>query len=111
MFVFFRTILVIVQASTTASKRPNEYQIKELYNGGSSGPYVTAVLSSSDVKGTFVIGNGESYSSGISPVVNRPLKEKTDYIIFLRYIENEVNSLFPYKYLPSHFIRTSRSEI
>jgi hypothetical protein len=85
-------VIVIVESSIR-SLTPSENLIaKDLkpYQGNSEGPYVTAYLKAAVLPLTFVIGDGKEYNSEEEKYFNQPLQKNTNYIVFLRFFENQV---------------------
>ena len=93
---FFRSILIIVQASTSSKKNSDTYQHNQLkpFSADSSDPYVTAGFSYDNLPKTFVVGDGGTYTLDNTNYINQPLKANTPYILFVRFIETEVLFVF-----------------
>ena len=90
--IFFRSILIIVQATTSSKKNSGTYQPNQLkpFSADSSNPYVTADFSYDNLPKTFVVGDGGTYKLDNKNYINQPLKANTPYILFVRFIETEV---------------------
>jgi hypothetical protein len=61
------------------------------YDANTRDPYVTAHLKVDDLPKTFMIGDGKEYNSKIQKYLNQPLKQNSNYIVFLRFFESQVN--------------------
>ncbi len=85
--------MVIVQnvkSSLTPSKNLRTSDLKP-YKANKNDPFVTAYLKTDVLPLTFVIGDGKEYNSEKEKYVNQPLKQNSNYIVFLRFFENQVN--------------------
>ncbi len=92
MYFLFRTVMVIV--ATEKRRTVESIQTEELkaYKANTKDPYITAYLKTDVLSSTFVIGDGKEYNSETEKYFNRPLRQNSSYIVFLRFFENEVNS-------------------
>jgi hypothetical protein len=89
-----REVMIIVQVAPK-NKGVNKIGKSDLkqYHANTKDPYVTAYLKADVLPLTFVIGDGQEYNSGKENYFNQPLKQNSSYIAFLRFFENEVNSV------------------
>ena len=88
--------MVIVRIATKDPKSSADFTTKELqpYQGiNAQLPYITAYLKTAEIPSTFIIGDGKKYQFGYKTCLNQPLEENSSYIVFLRFIESEVNTL------------------
>ena len=85
--------MVIVQVGTGRQQPVEDIRTSDLmpYEVNTQNPYVTAYLKADDIPKTFVIGDGNEYSSEKVNYFNQPLKENTSYSVFLRYFESKVS--------------------
>jgi hypothetical protein len=84
--------MVIVQIANNSSIPGKNFNTSDLkpYHENIKGPYVTAYLKAAVLPLTFVIGDGKEYNSEEEKYFNQPLQENTNYIVFLRFFENQV---------------------
>ena len=88
--------MVIVQIATKTPISVEDIKKSELkpYQDNTQDPYVTAYLKADVLPLTFVIGDGKEYNNSTNEkYVNQPLKQNSSYIVFLRFFENQVNSI------------------
>jgi hypothetical protein len=87
--------MVIVQIDSNNSKPTESLRGHNLkpYQANTQDPYITAYLKTDALPLTFVIGDGKEYNSEKQKYLNQPLKQNTSYIAFLRFFENQVNSI------------------
>jgi hypothetical protein len=92
--------MIIVENSKKSSARSEELRTNDLepYQENTEGPYVTASLKADVLPLTFVIGDGKEYNSKDQKYFNQPLTENSDYVVFLRFFENQVNIQSVYLY-------------
>ena len=85
--------MIIVESSTATSARSENLRASYLkpYEENTKGPYITAYLNADVLPLTFVIGDGKEYNSKDQKYFNQPLKQNSNYIVFLRFFENQVN--------------------
>ena len=85
--------MVIVQNAKSSSIPSENLRTSDLkpYKTNIKDPYITAYLKADVLPLTFVIGDGKEYSSEKEKYFNQPLKQNSNYIVFLRYFENQVN--------------------
>ena len=86
-------MMVIVQSVTggqtpsgnikTSDLKPHQTDIQD--------PYITAYLKADILPLTFVIGDGKVYNSEEEKYLNQPLKQNSNYVVFLRFFESQVN--------------------
>ena len=88
--------MVIVESSIKSSTRSEDLKANDLkpYLEITEGPYVTAYLKADVLPLLFVIGDGNEYNSKHQKYFNQPLKQNSDYIVFLMFFENQVNSVY-----------------
>jgi hypothetical protein len=98
--------MIIVENSKKSSARSEDLRTNDLepYQENTEGPYVTASLKADVLPLTFVIGDGKEYNSKDQKYFNQPLKENSNYVVFLRFFENQVN--IQSVYLPFHVQNT-----
>ena len=87
--------MVTVQIATKTPTPVEDIKTRDLkpYQANTQDPYITAYLKADVLPLTFVIGDGKEYSSTNEKYVNKPLKQNSSYIVFLRFFEIEVNSM------------------
>ena len=87
--------MVIVENAMTSSTRSENLRASDLkpYQKNTKGPYVTAYIKADVLPLTFVIGDGREYNSEDEKYFNQPLKQSSNYIVFLRFFENKVNEI------------------
>ena len=88
--------MVIVRIATKDPKPSADFTTKELqpYQGiNAQLPYITAYLKTTEIPSAFIIGDAKKYQFGYETYLNQPLEENSSYIVFLRFIESEVNAL------------------
>ncbi len=88
--------MVIVQIATKTPTPVEDIKKSDLkpYQDNTQDPYVTAYLKADVLPLTFVIGDGKEYNNSTNKkYVNQPLKQNSSYIVFLRFFENQVNSI------------------
>ena len=88
----FREMMVIVQMGIRYSRTTEYIKTNELksYQANTRDPYVTAYLKTDELPLDFVIGDGKEYNFGKRKYANKPLKQNSSYITFLRFFESEV---------------------
>jgi hypothetical protein len=97
----FREMMAIVQIAPKTPTRPVEnIQTKDLtpYQTDTQDRYVAAYFKADVLPLTFIIGDGKEYNSEDGNYTNQPLKPNTNYIVFLRFFESQVNSLFDFTF-------------
>lgn len=84
--------MIIVQNTKSSSTRSENLRTIDLkpYQKNTQDPYVTAYLKADVLPLTFVIGDGKEYNSEKEKFANQPLKKNSNYIVFLRFFENQV---------------------
>ena len=88
-------MLIVVQSATnnpTSSENLRNSDLKP-YQANTKDPYVTAYLKADVLPLVFVIGDGKKYNSDKETYLNQPLKQNSSYIVFLRFIENQVSPI------------------
>ena len=80
----------IVTNGQTPSENIKTSKLKR-YQTNTQDPYITAYLKADVLPLTFVIGDGKVYSSEKEKYFNQPLEENSNYIVFLRFFESQVN--------------------
>ena len=85
--------MVIVQIVTNGQTPSENIKTSKLkpYQTNTQDPYITAYLKADVLPLTFVIGDGKVYSSEKEKYFNQPLEENSNYIVFLRFFESQVN--------------------
>ncbi len=85
--------MVIVQIASSNPSSSEDIETNELqpYSENKKGPYITAYLKADVLPLTFMIGDGKEYNSEKEKYFNQPLKQNSNYIVFLRYFESQVN--------------------
>ena len=85
--------MVIVQNAKSSSTPSENLRTSDLkpYKANKNDPFVTAYLKTDVLPLTFVIGDGKEYNSEKEKYVNQPLKQNSNYIVSLRFFENQVN--------------------
>ncbi|CAB4004032.1 Hypothetical predicted protein [Paramuricea clavata] len=83
--------MVIVQNAKSSSVLSENLRTSDLkpYQTNTKDPYVTAYLKADVLPLVFVIGDGKDYNSEKEKYSNKPLKQNSSYIVFLRYFESE----------------------
>ncbi len=84
--------MVVVQ-NVPSSQAPNEdIKTSDLkpYQTNTQDAYITAYLKADVLPLTFVIGDGKEYNSEREKYFNPPLKQNSNYIVFLRFFESQV---------------------
>jgi hypothetical protein len=86
-------VVVIVQIVTNGQTPSENIKTSKLkpYQTNTQDPYITAYLKADVLPLTFVIGDGKVYSSEKEKYFNQPLEENSNYIVFLRFFESQVN--------------------
>ena len=94
VFKYFREVMVIVESSIRSSVRSENLMTNDLktYLTDTEDPYVTAYFKADVLPLTFIIGDGKEYNSEDGNYTNQPLKQDTNYIVFLRFFEKQVNN-------------------
>jgi hypothetical protein len=87
--------MVIVQIDSNNSKPTESLRGHNLkpYQANTQDPYITAYLKTDALPLAFVIGDGKEYNSEKQKYFNQPLEQNSSYILFLRFFENQVNSV------------------
>ena len=86
-------MVVIVQIVTNGQTPSENIKTSKLkpYQTKTQDPYITAYLKADVLPLTFVIGDRKMYSSEKEKYINQPLEENSNYIVFLRFFESQVN--------------------
>jgi hypothetical protein len=88
--------MVIVQNATSSQTPSRNIETNKLkhYKTNAQDPYITAVFKADILPTTFVIGDGKTYEKESydekESYLNQPLRQNTNYTVFLRFLENEV---------------------
>jgi hypothetical protein len=84
--------MVIVQSVTGGHTPSENIKTSDLapYQTNTQDPYITAYLKADVLPATFVIGDGKEYNSEKEKYFNQPLRQNSDYIVFLRFFESQV---------------------
>ena len=87
--------MIIVQLATKSPTPVEDIQTEDLkpYQTDTKDPYIAAYLKTHVLPFTFVIGDGKEYNSKKQKYLNQPLEQNSNYIVFLRFFENQVNSV------------------
>ena len=90
--LLFRDVLIIVQSAPNNPTSSGNLRTSDLkpYQKNIKDPYVTAYLKANVLPRTFVIGDGKKYNSEKETYLNQPLRQDSNYIVFVRFLENEV---------------------
>ncbi|CAB4006611.1 THAP domain-containing 9 [Paramuricea clavata] len=111
--------MVIVQLATS-SQIPSEYiETSELnpYIANTQDPYITAYLKPDILPLTLVVGDGKEYNSEKVKYINQPLKQNSNYVVFLRFYASQEsyystewsNSVKTMPNLPVEYLRDSKT--
>ena len=86
--------MVIVHNATGSSIPSANFQTNNLgpFQENIQDLYITAYLKADVLPLTFVIGDGKEYNSEKQKYSNQPLKQKSGYIVFLRFFESNVST-------------------
>ena len=57
-------------------------------------PYITAYLKANVLPVTIAVGDGKEYNSEKQKYVNQPLKQNSNYVVFLRFFESHAQVKF-----------------
>jgi hypothetical protein len=92
----FREVMIIVKVA------PKNRKVEEIgksdlkhYQANTKDPYIAAYLKADVLPLTFVIGDGKEYHSKQEKYFNQLLEHNSNYIVFLRFFENQVLYVFP----------------
>ena len=83
---------MIVQNANNSTTPGENLRTKDLklFQENLKSPYVTAYFKADVLPLTFVIGDGREYNSEEEKFINHPLQQNSNYIVFLRFFENQV---------------------
>jgi hypothetical protein len=93
-------VAVIVKVATIPKNRTKVEDIKTsdlkpYHAKKQEDPYIAAYLSADILPFTFVIGDGKKYNFENETFFNKPLKQNSNYTVFLRFFEDmKVNSTY-----------------
>ena len=85
-------MIVIVQSVKSGQTPSENIKTSDLkpYQTNKQDPYITAYLKANVLPVTIAVGDGKEYNSEKQKYVNQPLKQNSNYVVFLRFFESQV---------------------